>query len=112
MKRLALALLLAPAVVAAPGRADDKDKKKADDSYVKVEAKGKLVTGVMAIGGETTGVLIRAGGLSLELDLDKKLKAEADKLKDKMVIVTGTLFIKPGVTRGPRTLIKVATIKE
>jgi hypothetical protein len=111
MKRIVLALLLGAAAAASAG-ADDTDPKKDADAYVKVEAKGKLATGIVAIGGETTGVVINAGKLSLELDLDKKLQPEAEKLNGKVVIVTGTLYVKPGVTRGPRTIIKVATLKE
>lgn len=109
MIRWTLLLLLA-LVCFAP--ADDKKDSPKDDTYIKLEAKGKLVTGIMAIGGETTGISISTSTASFELELDKKQAAEAEKLKGKMVIVTGTLVIKPGVTRGPRTVIKVATLKE
>jgi hypothetical protein len=112
MKCIVLAVALVAAVAGAGARADDTDPKKAAEVYVKVEAKGKLATGIMAIGGETTGVQLRAGAVTLELDLDKKLRGDADKLNGKVVIVTGTLYVKPGVTRGARTIIKVATLKE
>jgi len=87
-------------------------KKEKDDSYIKLEAKGTLVTGIRAIGGETTGVMIRTSVGSFELELDKEQKKLSDKLSDRMVIVTGVLFLKPGVTRGPRTIIRVTTLKE
>ena len=48
-------ILILPIIVSAAGR---------DDAYyVKVEIKGILQTQIMAIGGETTGVIIRAGDL-------------------------------------------------
>lgn len=116
MTRL-LALLVSIAMftslaIAADDPAKDKDKPKEPDTYVKVEAKGKLVTGIMAIGGETTGVQIRTAAASFELEFTEKDRAAAEKLKDKTLIITGTLYIKPGVTRGPRTIIKVTSFKE
>ena len=36
--------------------------KAADETYIKVEVKGKLETGKVAIGGETTGTTITANG--------------------------------------------------
>jgi hypothetical protein len=114
MTRRLLAVFLAVAVLTAGAHAADKDAepKKKEDSYVKVEAKGKLQTGIMAIGGETTGIVLRTSAGSFELDLDARLRKQADKLNNKTVVVTGTLYTKPGVTRGPRTIVKVATLKE
>src|SRR5688572_13640749 len=103
MTRSLMALILGAAVLSAPAAAQDKEKDKPakkDGSYVKVEAKGKLETGVMAIGGETTGVVIRTTAGSFELDLDKKQREQGDKLNGKVVVVTGTLYTKKGVTRG------------
>jgi hypothetical protein len=100
------------AFIASASLADDKAEPRKGDSYVKVEARGKLQTGIMAIGGETTGIQIRTDAGAFELEIDAKQQGEAKKLAGKTVIVTGSLIIKPGVTRGPRTIIKVATIKE
>jgi hypothetical protein len=104
-----LALVLALATAAA---AQDAEPKKVADSYVKIEAKGKLATGIMAIGGETTGVQLRTDAGTFELDIDKKVAESPDKWDGKTVIVTGTLYVKKGVTRGQRTIVKVATLKE
>jgi hypothetical protein len=113
MIRWVLTVMIALAVLAAPAGAQDKDKPaRKDDSYIKVEAKGKLMTGIMAIGGETTGVEIKTSAGNFELELDKKQMAQADKLNEKTVIVTGTLYVKKGVTRGQRTIVKVQTLKE
>src|SRR5262245_34021973 len=113
MTRLIMALVIGAVVLSAPAAAQDKDKPaKKDDTYVKIEAKGKLETGVMAIGGETTGVVIRTSAGSFELDLDKKQREQGDKLNGKVVVITGTLYTKKGVTRGVRTIVKVETLKE
>src|SRR5262245_52009533 len=115
MIRIAMALLLAVGVVAATGRADTEpaQKDKEPDSYLKVEAKGKLATGIMAIGGETTGRTITTPGGTFELEMDKKLGDQADKLNRKPVIVTGTLYLKKRVTgTGMRSIIKVTMLKE
>jgi hypothetical protein len=50
--------------------------------YVKVEIKGIIQTQIMAIGGETTGVIIKAGDLSWELDLgtNRQLHELAERL--------------------------------
>jgi hypothetical protein len=94
------------------GLADEPKKEKEPESYIKVEAKGKLETGVVAFGGETTGVLIKTSAGNYELDLDKKQREKADKLNGKTVVVTGTLYVKKGVERGSRTIVKVMSLKE
>lgn len=83
------------------------------DSYIKVEIKGKLQTGIVAIGGETTGVVIQAkdGSLELNLGTNKDLRAEAEKLNGKAVVVTGTLTVRRGVEVRQRLIVTVATIK-
>jgi hypothetical protein len=88
--------------------AADKD----DATYIKVEIKGKVKTGIIAIGGETTGVSIAAkdGGFELEATGDQ-LKA-LEKLDGKDAVVTGTLIMKKGVEiPGMRLIVKVATVK-
>jgi hypothetical protein len=114
MTRFVMAVTLA-LVVLLPAAAQDKEKDKAkkDDTYIKVEVKGTLKTGIVAIGGETTGNAISAGGGSFEVELDKKQSEQAEKLSGKTVIVTGTIYFKKGVTvRGMRTIIKADSLKE
>lgn len=83
-----------------------------EGSYAKVEIKGKLQTGIVAIGGETTGILIQAKDLTVELDIkDAKLRDEAEKLNGKTALVTGELTMRKGVTRGPRVVVVVTSLK-
>jgi hypothetical protein len=75
---------------------------------------GKLETGIMAPGGQTTGVQITAGDVVWELDLtkEKELRAQADTLKGKTVEIAGTLTVKPKVGRpGTRTIVTVTSLK-
>jgi hypothetical protein len=85
----------------------------ADDGYIKVEVKGKLETGIVAIGGETTGVTITVDKTTWELDFGKNdaLHKQADQLNGKQVVVTGTLKVIPGVEKPPRNVVTVATLK-
>jgi hypothetical protein len=74
---------------------------------------GKLATGIMAIGAETTGVTITtAQRQTYELDIkDAALKRTADGLDGKEVTVTGTLTIKAGVEVAQRRIIAVKTLE-
>jgi putative heme-binding domain-containing protein len=85
----------------------------AADSYIKVEVKGKLKTGLAAVGGETTGTVIEAEGLTWELDLgqDKDLIARAEKLSGKTAVVKGDLTVRKGVEVRQRTIVKVTSLK-
>jgi hypothetical protein len=86
---------------------------KKDETYVRVEVKGKLQTGIMAPGGETTGVIVQTETMTLELDLSKhkELKAAADKLKDQVVIATGILTMHKGVAVKTRLIVHVTDLK-
>jgi hypothetical protein len=85
-----------------------------DAYYVKVEIKGILQTQIMAIGGETTGVIIQAGDLAPELDLgtNRQLHELAQRLHGKTVLVTGTLKRISGIERGERTVVVVESLNE
>src|SRR6266508_2045701 len=99
MNRVLLALMLGLAVLVPAGRGE-KDKepaKKEEATYIKVEAKGTLQTGIMAIGGETTGTILKTKDASVELDFSKA-KEKPKKFDKKTVIVTGTLTFKKRVT--------------
>jgi hypothetical protein len=80
--------------------------------YIKVEIKGTLETGLMAIGGETTGTVIRVNDVTWELDFggSKELQASATKLHKKPALVTGTYQKIKGVEIRERHIIKVATL--
>lgn len=107
---LLMTLVLSLAVVAQETKKGKEPEK--DDSYIKLEARGKLVTGIKGVGGETTGIMIRTAVGSFELEMEKTLRDRAEKLNDKTVVVTGEIFVKPFGKGGARTIIKVGTLKE
>jgi len=75
---------------------------------------GTLATGIMAIGGETTGTeLTMKDGSKIELDLGKdvKLGALADSLNGKAVVVTGEFKTVQGVEIKERKVLVVETLK-
>jgi hypothetical protein len=106
---LALAVLLVGLAVDA---ADKDDKKKEEN---KIEVKGRLRTGIVAVGAQTTGIIVetKKGTYELELGKDKELRARAEKLDKKEVHVIGTLVIKKALEgQEDRKIILVKTLKE
>lgn len=93
--------------LALPLLAQDKEEPK------KMEFKGKLRTGIVAIGGETTGTILETKDGRLELDLgkDKELRKMADNLNGKAVVVTGILQVRKGVEVKERKIITVVSLK-
>ncbi len=81
--------------------------------YVKVEVCGTLRAGIMAVGGETTGVVIHARGLTWELDLRQVpgAMARAESLDGRKVVVKGTLEVRPGVERRERAIVTVTSLE-
>jgi hypothetical protein len=76
---------------------------------------GVLHTGVMAVGGETTGtVLERADGNTCELDFGKNtgLRQLAGTLNGKKVVVTGKLVSRPGLEVKQRHIVEVQELRE
>lgn len=66
----------------------------------------------MAIGGETTGVVVTTADGAIELKLTEKQRPEAEKLKGKVVVVSGKLEVKPRVTgKGVRLILDVTSLK-
>src|SRR5262249_13797083 len=110
MKKLALvwvALLVFAVIVTAA----DKDK---DKGAEKIDVTGKLTTGVVAGGGETTGTIIETKDKKFyELDFgkNKELRDKAEKLNGKQVSVSGVLIVKPGVEVKERRIITVAKLE-
>jgi hypothetical protein len=78
-----------------------------------LEYRGKLRTGIVAIGGETTGTIIETDKGQFELDLgtNKKLRQVAEGLNGKAVVVKGTLTIRKGVEVAERRIIVVRTLE-
>lgn len=85
----------------------------AGDDDIEVTVRGTLRTGVMAIGGESTGVTIAARGVTWELDLRGKpdLAAAAERLDGRRVVVKGTLEVRPGVERRQRSIVTVRSLR-
>ena len=80
---------------------------------ITVTVVGTLRTGIVAIGGETTGTTITAKGIKWELDFGKnaELRAAAEKLDGKQVTVTGTLEHRVGVEVKERWIVTVTSLK-
>ncbi len=90
-----------------PVQGGNKDKKEAK----KVELKGIIKTGIVAIGGETTGNNIETKEGNYELAVSKELRADVDKLNKKEAVVTGPLVIRKGIEVKERRIVTVETIK-
>ena len=86
----------------------------AADAGKKVELIGTLKTGIVAIGGETTGNIIvtKDGTYELDFGKDKDLKVKAEKLNGKEVTVAGTLVVRPGVEVKERKIVTVTSLDE
>ena len=84
-----------------------------EESYIQVEIKGTLETGIVAIGGETTGTIIKVGKVTWELDLggNQDLIELAGKHNKQPVIVTGRYQQKAGVEIPVRHIVTVKTLK-
>lgn len=80
--------------------------------YIKVEIRGKLSTGVLAIGGETTGITISSRGINWELDFsgNPTVRKNVGALNGKTVVVSGELSVSQGVERKTRWIVKVSSI--
>src|SRR5262245_46206917 len=95
-----------PLVLSAAGRDGD--------HYAKVEIKGIIQTNMVAIGGETTGTVVKVGDLSWDLDLGKNraLQELAERLNGKTVLIKGTLRRSEGIERGKRDVVMVESLSE
>lgn len=84
----------------------------AADDLVQVTVRGRLNSQVMAIGGETTGVVISAGPIQWELEFaDPQLREQAAELHEQRVQITGELTLVTGVEIPQRWLVKVQSLK-
>ena len=74
---------------------------------------GRITAGMLAIGGETTGLTIATAQGRLELQVaDQALRKRLQELNGKTVTVRGTLAIRPGVEVGTRRIVTVSEIVE
>lgn len=110
-----LAAMLVACAAAGAGASDGETgagAKRADDEFIEVKVQGTLSAGLVAIGGETTGYAIKARGVTWELDFrrNQRLRALADGLDGKRVLVTGTLEARPGVEIRQRSIVTVRSL--
>lgn len=84
-----------------------------EDTYVKVEVKGTLTTGILAIGGETTGISIRSGAIIWEVDFgdNRRLRQRAERFNGQTVIVEGELERKDGVEVRERWIVHATALR-
>ena len=103
--RISLAALAVGAVLVAAslGRAADAPK---------FDQTGTVSTGTMAIGGETTGTILKTEAGSFELTpTNAAVGKQIAALKDKKAHVTGTLTVKEGIEVGQRKIVTVESIE-
>lgn len=79
---------------------------------IEVAVVGTLQSGIMAIGGETTGVTITAKGITWELDLgdSAELREAAESLSGSTVLVRGELERRAGVEIPVRWIVTVTDL--
>lgn len=76
-----------------------------------VEWTGELEHPVHAIGGETTGTVLRSDGRTIELDLrGVRPRPDPDALSGRRVRVSGFLIVVRGLERPTRSIVRVRSI--
>lgn len=85
---------------------------KSEDS-IEVTVFGTLKSGLVAIGGETTGTTITAKGITWELDLSESAPFAklAEKLNGKRAMVKGSLERRKGVEVAERWIVHVTALQ-
>jgi hypothetical protein len=112
--RASITIAVSLFVVLALGQAGQNQKDAKDKDVKKMELTGKLRTGIVAIGGETTGTILetKKGTFELELGKQMELRQKAEKLNGKNVTVVGKLEIRKGVEVKERRIITVTSLEE
>jgi Protein of unknown function (DUF5818) len=75
---------------------------------------GTLQTGIIAVGGETTGIILnteKGERYELELGKNEELRKLADELNGKKVVVEGNYKPRKGVEVEERRIIEVESLK-
>jgi hypothetical protein len=82
------------------------------DDSIHVTITGTLHTGILAIGGETTGTTITAKGITWELDFggDTALREAAESLDGKAARVQGDLGRRKGIEIDERWIVTVSSL--
>jgi outer membrane protein OmpA-like peptidoglycan-associated protein len=72
---------------------------------------GRVQTGMMAVGGETTGIVLTVGSERFELQAgDESMRRQLGDLNGKTATIRGTLEVRPGVEVRSRRIITVSEI--
>jgi outer membrane protein OmpA-like peptidoglycan-associated protein len=72
---------------------------------------GRVQTGMMAVGGETTGIVLTVGNERFELQAaDESMRRQLGDLNGKTATIRGTLEVRPGVEVQSRRIITVSEI--
>ncbi len=104
MMALRLALVLfCPAVLLCIAEAGGTGKK--------VELRGTIKTGIVAVGGETTGTILETKDGAYELAVPKELRPQVDAIGGKAATVTGVLTVRKGIEVKERKIVTVETVK-
>lgn len=84
-----------------------------NEESITVKVVGTLQMGIVAIGGETTGVTITAKGITWELEFgnNNALRQTAETLNGKKAVVQGRLEKRQGVEIRERWIVNVTDIK-
>lgn len=83
----------------------------ATGEHIDVTVRGTLSAGVMAIGGETTGVTITAAGVRWDLALQTAQRDTAGELNGSTVVVSGRLRRAAGVEIKDRLILQVRSLE-
>ena len=76
---------------------------------IDVNMVGKITTGVVAIGSETTGTTMTCGNITWQLLLDQSQLEVAKQLGNQKARVTGRLSMRPGTEVAKHWIVKVKT---
>ena len=87
--------------------------KPSQGNAITIQVNGRLQTGVMAIGAETTGTTIVADDIRFDVDWGRRtsLARRAQGLDGKSVRITGSLRQRTGPERGQRLIIEVSSME-
>ena len=78
---------------------------------IQVDVVGTLQTGVVAIGGETTGVVITCKNITWELEVPERLREAAEGMNGQVVQVKGELEKRQGVEIPARWIVTVTSME-
>ena len=79
--------------------------------YIDVTIRGRLSTGMVAIGGETTGVTIAADAVRWELEVSPRQQNLVRRLNGRNVLVSGELTNRRGIELPNRYVVSVRRLE-